>query len=155
MFISSPKKYATGSDKSKAKVAFLESLTTQMDEHQRIQFETAKQIYELALQKVIIKSGSSDTAKVVELLNIAIRDHQILTITYKGFTRDIYPYASDNKYCIAYCTLRHELRTFRIDRMQYVHASGIFNSDNQLIKEAQSKISEAPTFRNYRSYKTY
>ncbi len=155
MFISSPKKYATGTEKSKAKVAYLDSLVSQMDDHQRNQFEGAKQIYETALQKIVIQPGSSNTARVIELLNIAIYEHQILTITYKGFTRDIYPYASDNKYCIAYCTLRHELRTFRIDRMQNVHASGIFNPDNQLIQEAQSKIAEAPTFRNYRAYRRY
>lgn len=155
MFISSPKKYATGTEKSKTKVAYLDSLLTQMDEHQRDQFEVAKQTYETALQKVIVQPGSSNTARVVELINAAIENHHTLTITYKGFTRDIYPYASDNKYCIAYCTLRHELRTFRIDRMQNVHASGIFNFDSRLMEEAQSKISEAPTFRNYRTYRRY
>lgn len=154
-FVTSPKKYATGTERAKAKIEYLDNLVDEMDDRQRNQYQGAKQIYETALKQTVTPRASVSTARAVELINVAIENHHTLTITYKGFKRDIYPYKTDGKYCIAYCTLRKELRTFRIDRMEDVRVTGIFNPDENLVADAESKIGTASTFRNYRSYKRY
>ena len=154
-FVTSPKKYATGTERAKAKIEYLDSLVDEMDDRQRNQYEGAKQIYEATLKRTVTPQASVSTARTVELINAAIENHHTLTITYKGFKRDIYPYKTDGKYCIAYCTLRKELRTFRVDRMEGVRATGVFNPDAELFAEAQDKIADAPNFRNYRAYRQY
>lgn len=126
-----------------------------MDDRQRNQYQGAKQIYEAALKHTVTPRASVSKTRAVELINAAIENHHTLTITYKGFKRDIYPYKTDGKYCIAYCTLRKELRTFRIDRMEDVRATGIFSPDQEMYDEAADKIADAPSFRNYRAYKGY
>lgn len=125
-----------------------------MDDRQRNQYQGAKQIYEAALKQINTPKVSPNTALFLDLIKTAIDNHHTLTITYKGFDRDIYPYKTDGKYCIAYCTINKELRTFRIDRMEKVRATGIFTPDSTLLSDAGSKLSDAPKYQYHRNYRS-
>ena len=65
---------------------------------------------------------------------------------YKGKRRTVYPYAFDGKYCVAFCTYRNELRTFRIDRMRLIKVGNPFSFNNNLVERAKNQLSSA---RNY------
>lgn len=88
-----------------------------------------------------------------ETVASAINNHLIINMRYKGVVRDIYPYAADGTYCVAYCTFRKSLRTFRIDRMQNLRVGDKFQFDGALQKSAQGKVGEAHTY--HRSYSRY
>ncbi|PIV42601.1 MAG: hypothetical protein COS26_01735 [Candidatus Nealsonbacteria bacterium CG02_land_8_20_14_3_00_40_11] len=85
-----------------------------------------------------------------ELIKSATKDHLGINMQYNGIQRVIYPYAVDSKYCVAYCTLRKDLRTFRIDRMKRAALSDSFNFDKSLQKTAQNKLTEACDYKGYR-----
>lgn len=86
----------------------------------------------------------------IERVKTAVRDHLALNMRYKGIEREVYPYAANNTYCVAYCTYRKELRTFRIDRMQNMTVGTQFEFDRSLQKSAESRVGAAYTYRgNY------
>lgn len=85
-----------------------------------------------------------------EDVKAAARDHLALSMRYKGIERTIYPYAANNTYCVAYCTYRKELRTFRIDRMQNIQVGTQFEFDRSLQKSAESRVGTAYNYK--RSY---
>jgi len=87
---------------------------------------------------------------VVELINSALKNHLSVNLRYNGLQRAIHPYAMDGRYCVAYCTLRNDLRTFRIDRIQGAELSEDFNFDKSLQKIAQTRLIEAPSYRGYK-----
>lgn len=123
-----------------------------MDGGEKLRYQQAKQLYETALSEKVAPN-SVDLERKAELITEALNKGQTLTITYKGFERDIYPYASDGKYCIAYCTINQELRTFRIDRMEKVRATGIFTQNQSLLAEARSRLMHAPKYQYHRTYR--
>lgn len=122
-----------------------------MDGGEKLRYQQAKQLYETALSEKVAPN-SVDLERKAELITEALNKGQTLTITYKGFDRDIYPYAIDGKYCIAYCTINQELRTFRIDRMEKVRATGIFTQSPPLLAEARDRLMYAPKYQPRRKY---
>ncbi len=70
---------------------------------------------------------------------------------YKGVHREIYPYQYDETYCVAFCTFRKAVRTFRIDRMRSMVLGEMFNYDNVSNFDAKQKL---VTAKNYK-YKKY
>ena len=74
------------------------------------------------------------------LIKTACEDRKSLSLVYKGRTRTIYPYVCNEIYCVALCTYRKELRTFRIDRMKRVKVVESFPFDNSLYADAKIKI---------------
>lgn len=76
----------------------------------------------------------------------ACKNHLSLIMTYKGIHRIVYPYACNDIYCVAYCTYRNELRTFRIDRMKSLQNGNSFNFKNSLYHEAQEKVNNVRRF---------
>lgn len=84
----------------------------------------------------------------VTILKGALDNHMSVNIIYKRQRRTIDPYALDNTYVIAYCHNAHDIRTFRIDRIQ--HASVLserFTFDKYLHSTAQSRLKQAPNYR--------
>jgi hypothetical protein len=60
---------------------------------------------------------------VYSLISHAIQNRRVLRIAYRGRTganetRDIEPLDQDGVHCRAYCRLRRDFRTFRLDRIQ-------------------------------------
>lgn len=86
----------------------------------------------------------------VELINNALKNNLGVSLRYNGMKRTIYPYAADNRYCVAYCTMRKDLRTFRIDRMQSAELSEKFDFNKSLQKTSQNKLTEAHDYKGYR-----
>ncbi len=84
-----------------------------------------------------------------EIIEIAVKEHREATISYKGFSRTIHPYNVNSTYCVAYCTYRNDLRTFRLDRMENVKLGEIFSVNSAFINMSDSQIENAKNFRRY------
>ena len=52
----------------------------------------------------------------------------------------IYPYAYNDKYCVAFCMYGHRLKTFLIDRMESLQIGEAFEFKDDLYREAQEQI---------------
>lgn len=150
-FSENPLKYARGTSRSKEKVDYLESIKYKFSEGQLATYNTARKEYDEALQKRISVSKKEYFSKDLEQ---AFHNHQTVRICYKGSWRAIDPYALNNKYCVAYCHLARDIRTFRIDRIQGIELSDNFNFDKSLERTAQARLVEAPNYGRHR-YKKY
>lgn len=84
-----------------------------------------------------------------EIITIAVKEHREATISYKGFSRTIHPYNVNSTYCVAYCTYRNDLRTFRLDRMKNIKLGEKFSVDSTYINKSHSQIENAKNFRKY------
>ena len=102
------------------------------------------------LHSIHSRRTSKEQSNAVELISTALKNNLGISLRYNGIKRTIYPYAADSRYCVAYCTLRKDLRTFRIDRMQGVELSEKFDFDKSLQKTAQNKLTEARDYKGYR-----
>ncbi|MDA2922271.1 WYL domain-containing protein [Patescibacteria group bacterium AH-259-L07] len=147
-FSENPLKYAKGTSKSKEKVKYLDSIKYKFSDGQLATYDAARKNYDEALQKKISVSKKDFSRDLEQAFN----DHQTVRIRYKGLWRAIDPYALNDTYCVAYCHLARDIRTFRIDRIQETELSGNFNFDKSLQKTAQIKLIEAPNYRGYRRY---
>lgn len=150
-FIENPERYATGSVKAEEKVRQILAALSGLSQDKS---QALNQAYERYKKKLASKEGkltNDSLGKKLELLGRAMKDHLILRVRYKGLSRDLHPYASDGKYCIAFCGLRNDLRTFRIDRMQNISLADQFSYSDSLRREADTKIKSANTYK-YRDY---
>lgn len=149
-FSESPLKYVRGTSKSKEKVKYLDSIKYKFSDGQRATYNVARKKYDEAFQKkrsVSKKDFSKD-------LKQAFNDHRTVRIRYKGSWRAIDLYALNDTYCVAYCHLARDIRTFRIDRIQGIELSENFNFDKSLQRTAQTRLVEAPSYRGYK-YRRY
>jgi len=149
-FSESPLKYARGTSKSKEKVEYLDSIKYKFSDGQLATYNAAHKKYKEALQEK--ESASKKDFNKDKNLEQAFNNHQTIRIRYKGSWRAIDPYALNNTYCVAYCHLARDIRTFRIDRIQETELSENFNFDKSLQKTAQTRLIEAPNYRGYRGY---
>lgn len=146
-FSKNPLKYALGTTKSKEKVEYLENIKSKFNAGQLKTYSRARKQYDAALsRKVGSKNKKGD---FYTDLGQALNNHQSAKIRYKGTWRTIDPYALNKTYCVAYCHLKQDIRTFRIDRIQSVQLSANFNYDKSLQDIAQQKLREAPNYRSY------
>lgn len=84
-----------------------------------------------------------------EIIATAVSEHREATISYKGFSRTIHPYTVNNTYCVAYCTYRNDLRTFRLDRMKNIKLGEKFSVNSAYINKSDSQIHNAKNFRKF------
>ncbi len=135
---------------AKTKIVELLKLRPRLTPSQQYKFSQAHEIYTRVLennkQNRISKEENNS-----KLIATAIQDLSIVRIRYKGVVRDIHPYAADNTYCVAYCTFRKKLLTFRIDKMRNIQANGHFSPNAVYIREVSEKLKQS---HNY-SYKGY
>lgn len=149
-FSESPLKYARGTSKSKKKVEYLDSIKHKFSDGQLATYNAARKKYNEALQEKVLVSRKDFNKDLEQAFN----NHQTIRIRYKGSWRAIDPYALNNTYCVAYCHLARDIRTFRIDRIQGAELSENFNFDKSLQGTAQTRLIEAPNYRGYR-YRRY
>jgi predicted DNA-binding transcriptional regulator YafY len=83
----------------------------------------------------------------ITILKGALDNHMSVNIMYKKQRRTIDPYVLDNTYVIAYCHNAHDIRTFRIDRIQHalVLSEG-FSFDKNLHATATHRLKQAPYY---------
>ncbi len=77
------------------------------------------------------RSDQDILAPILEKLRRAVREHRRITLHYRGSStphpepRSVDPYALVHRwgwwYAVAYCHLRQEMRSFRVDRMESVN----------------------------------
>ena len=150
-FSEDPEKYATGTDKAREKVEYLESIEHKFSDGQFTTYETARKKYDAALvSKAEIKSRKVDYSAV---LNKAFNSHKSVKIRYKGSWRTIDPYSLNNTYVVAYCHFARDIRTFRVDRIQGAELSEGFNFDKSLQTTANSRLGEAPSYKGHGGYR--
>ena len=149
-FSESPLKYARGTSKSKEKVKYLDSIKYKFSDGQLATYNIARKKYDGVLKEQT-PAQKKDFSKD---LKQAFDNHQTIKIRYKGSWRAIDPYALNNTYCVAYCHLARDIRTFRVDRIQGVELSENFKFDKSLEKTAQERLIVAPSYKGYR-YRRY
>ena len=86
---------------------------------------------------------------VDKLIKKALENRLVISMEYKGFPRVIFPYCADNTYCVGYCTLKSDLRTFRIDRMKNVTLGQEFEFDYGLSSRSLNQINNVGNFRKH------
>jgi predicted DNA-binding transcriptional regulator YafY len=79
-------------------------------------------------------------------LRVALNHHKSLKIFYKRGWRTIDPYALNDTYVVAYCHLRNDLRTFRVDRIEEAVLLKEFSFDKHLQTTAQSGLKQAQNY---------
>lgn len=146
-FTEAPEKYATGSETAKAKVQELVDVSHKFSDGQTSNFESAYRVYTEALKLAQERKSSRRKEDYAPAVQKALNERLTLNMRYKGLVRDVYPYAADDTYCIAYCTFRKELRTFRIDRMVNVKIGAPFSFDASLQRSAQGRVGAAHAYR--------
>ena len=149
-FSENPLKYARGTGKSREKIQYLNSIKYKFSDGQLATYNSARKKYNEALEKQT-PAPKKDFGKDLEQ---AFKDRRTVKIRYKGSWRAVDPYALNNTYCVAFCHLARDIRTFRIDRIQGAELSENFNFDKSLQKTAQSRLVEAPSYRGYK-YRRY
>lgn len=150
-FSGNPEKYATGTNKARAKVEHLEAVKHKFSDGQLATYESAKKKYDIALAE-----GNQFRLKktdYVVLLKDAFDNHKSIKIRYKGAWRTIDPYSLNNTYVVAYCHFAHDIRTFRVDRIQGAELSNSFDLNESLKQTAQSRLIEAPNYRGTGRYR--
>ena len=149
-FSENPLKYTRGTSRSREKIKYLDSIKHKFSDGQLATYNTAREEYDQVLEKQT-PAPSKNSSKDLEQ---AFKDHQTVRIRYKGSWRAIDPYALNNKYCVAYCHLARDIRTFRVDRIQGTELSESFNFDKSLQNTAKTRLIEAPSYRGnkYRKY---
>lgn len=149
-FSEDPSKYARGTTRSKDKVDYLESIKHKFSDGQLSTYANARKIYDTALtEKATVRYQSASSSKDLEA---AFNSHQSVKIRYKGSWRTIDPYALNKTYCVAYCHIARDIRTFRVDRIQDVKVADSFVFDKSLYNTAQGRLVEAPSYK-YRNYR--
>jgi predicted DNA-binding transcriptional regulator YafY len=112
------------------------------------------------------KKGRKNDAKIVAekaprikktdyniILNGALNNHTSVKILYKGQLRKVDPYSLNNRYLVAYCHHAHDIRTFRVDRIQTVIVlSEGFSFDINLLTKAQSNLKNAANYNWRKDY---
>jgi len=83
----------------------------------------------------------------IELLKKAVGENISIQMIYKGFNRIILPYSVNNKYCVGFCTLRNDLRTFRIDRMREISMGDNFEPNRGFFQKAEKQVDEAQYYK--------
>ena len=149
-FIEHPEKYATGTNKAKEKIEYLENIKYKFSKGQLAAYKTAYKKYLIA---IVVKETSKIQEKNYEtILAEALNNHRSVKIRYKGLWRTIDPYSLNKTYVVAYCHFARDIRTFRVDRIQDAELSGVFSVDKILQSTAQSRIVEAPSYKRYGRY---
>lgn len=149
-FSENPLKYARGTGKSREKIQYLNSIKYKFSDGQLATYNSARKKYNEALEKQTI-TPKKDFGKDLEQ---AFEDRRTVKIRYKGSWRAVDPYALNNTYCVAFCHLARDIRTFRIDRIQGAELSENFNFDKSLQNTAKTRLIEAPSYRGYK-YRRY
>ena len=149
-FIEAPEKYATGTESSRKKVQELIEALPGLTEAQVVDFRRAHDVYVTKLSKTPSIPKTVSLGETFELLGRAMKGHLSMNIRYKGLGRDINAYASNGTYCIAYCSLRQELRTFRIDKMSHIRLGEPFSFNESLRIQAEEKIKTAHLYSHFR-----
>jgi len=126
----------------------LDSIKYKFSDGQLATYNAVRKKYDEALQEKISVS-KKDFSKDLEQ---AFNNHRTVRIRYKGSWRAIDPYSLNDTYCVAYCHLARDIRTFRIDRIQGTELSENFNFDKSLQRTAQTRLIEAPNYRGYKRY---
>lgn len=107
-------------------------------------------LWRLKDEKINEKTAARASSQTnYEIIATAVQNHREVTMTYKGFSRTIYPYNVNDTYCVAYCTYRNDLRTFRLDRMRNIKLGEEFNVNNSYINKSDLQIENAKNFRKY------
>jgi hypothetical protein len=152
-FSENPSKYVRGTIRSKDKIDYLESIKYKFSDGQLATYANARKIYDTALtEKVIANYQKKDCVKDLEM---AFNSHRSVKIRYKGLWRTIDPYTLNKVYCVAYCHIARDIRTFRVDRIQDVKLSDPFIFDKSLHSTAQGRLIEAPSYRYKRFWRRY
>lgn len=146
-FSENPSKYATGTLKTKEKVAYLNSIKNKFSEGQLSTYMKAYKIYEATL--VDRRAFNSQKTNFSSILSDAFNNHRSVKIRYKGSWRTIDPYSLNSTYVVAYCHFAQDIRTFRIDRIQGMELLDSFQVDNTLGAAAKNKIIDAPHYKGY------
>jgi len=149
-FSENPLKYTRGTSKSREKIRYLDSIRHKFSDGQLATYNTARKRYDEVLEKQT-PAPKKDLSKNLEQ---AFKNHRTVRIRYKGSWRAIDIYSLNNTYCVAYCHLARDIRTFRVDRIQGIELSETFNPDKSLQKTAQIRLIEAPSYRGYK-YRRY
>jgi len=151
-FSEDPEKYARGTSRAMEKVQYLESIKHKFSKGQLATYSRAFKKYNAALEvKLALKTTREDDHSAV--LKEAFDSHRSVKIRYKDSWRTIDPYSLNNTYVVAYCHSAHDIRTFRVDRIQGAELSEVFNPDKVLQTTAQSRLSEAPNYRGDGGYR--
>lgn len=151
-FTGDPLKYARGTSKAKAKVDYLESIKHKFSEGQLGSYNTARKKYDDG----IVDSAVLSEVKVdhyYSILEAGINQNKSVKIRYKGTWRTIDPYTLNKTYVVANCHLAHDLRTFRLDRIQGVELLEDFALDKSKQNIANSRIAEAPNWKGRGGYR--
>lgn len=145
-FSENPEKYSTGTIKAREKVEYLESIKDEFSDGQLTTYTRAHVKYTNALDRKIVASKSKKT-NYAAILAEAFNDQKSIKIRYKGSWRTIDPYSLNKTYVVAYCHIAHDIRTFRVDRVQGVELAEPFTFNESLGITAQSKLVDAPNYR--------
>lgn len=149
-FIATPEKYATLTHTAKEKVLYLETIKYKFNEDQLASYDLAYDRYVLAFNR------NKEPIKKISYYNIlegAVRECKTVRIRYKGLWRDIDPYSINSVYLVANCHIAHDIRTFRVDRVQGAELLDSFHPDSSLVRMAQSKITQAPSYKGGYTYR--
>ncbi len=144
-FSEDPVKYARGTAKSLEMVAYLESITYKLSEGQLATYRAARAKYDAAM--AVREAPSQPRGDIAQALSQALANRHALRIRYKGAWRTIDPYVVDEKYCVAFCHLVADIRTFRTDRIEMAEQVGPFIPNSSLEQEAKKRITQAPSYR--------
>ena len=150
-FYENPEKYATNTKTSKERVQYLESVKHKFSEGQLATYTTARKKYNTALAAKT-KSKKSRKTDYNTILTEAFNNRRSVKIRYKNSWRTIDPYSLNSIYLVAYCHFAHDIRTFKIDRLQGAKLLETFNFDKSLQATAQNRLGEASNYRWHSGY---
>jgi len=154
-FSESPEKYATGTNKAKEKVRYLDSIQHKLSDNQQLKYDTARKEYEILLEAK--EEGKKKLKRDYSpVLREGLESHVSVRIRYKSSWRTIDPYSLSETYVVAYCHSARDLRTFRVDRIQDIELLDItFKSDKNLQSLVEGKLDSASSYRGYRRGYSY
>lgn len=89
--------------------------------------------------------GSQTVDEIRDILDQAIGNLHVLTISFRNLngkitTRDIEPSLRTNTHCIAYCRLRSDFRSFRLDGIKTASIKNEVFSPRRLLPEVQRSL---------------
>ncbi|MDO8669107.1 MAG: WYL domain-containing protein [Candidatus Buchananbacteria bacterium] len=150
-FTGDPLKYSRGTSRAQEKVNYLESIKQKFSEGQLASYNTARKKY----NEVVIDHAKPVETKVnyYSVLEAGINKSRSIKIRYKGIWRIVDPYSLNKTYVVANCHLAHDLRTFRLDRIQGAELLEDFAFDKPKQNLANSMIMEAPNWKGRGGYR--
>lgn len=149
-FSEDPSKYVRGTTRTKDKIDYIESIKYKFSDGQLATYTNARKIYDEALtEKVTANYQKADCVKDLEM---GFNSHRSVKIRYKDLWRTIDPYTLNKTYCVAYCQIARDIRTFRLDRIQDAKVLAPFVFDKSLYNTAQERLIEAPSYQ-YKSFR--